>query len=133
MKALMILIAMVFIGIPVKLAAQYNPAQAKIVSDTLNTSKADSTEYELIVFDFDFDNWLITNSRPANYYENQYYRTKNHLYSVTWNNLVKQYMHQSPYEYEIDYRPEIDYGIEVNWKLYWYFRYLESTLGVKLN
>jgi len=133
MKTLIILLGMILMGIPVKLAAQHDSAQAKIVSDTLKTSIADSTEYELIVFDIDFDNWLITNSRPTNYYENQYYRTKNHLYSVTWNNLVRQNMHQPPYEYEIDYRPEIDYGIEVNWKLYWYFRYLESTLGVRLN
>ncbi len=133
MKAQIFFLAVIFLGVPELLTAQHDPTQAKIVSDTLNNSYADSTEYELIVFDNDFNNWLITNSRPVNFYENQYYRTKNHLNSVTWNNLVKQYLHQPPYEYEIDYQPEIDYGIEVNWKLYWYFRYLEGTLGVKLN
>ncbi|NCC74409.1 MAG: hypothetical protein EOM06_13590 [Sphingobacteriia bacterium] len=92
----------------------------------------DSTEYELIVSDAEFENWLITNSRPVWYHENDYYRFKNRLYVVSWNNRVRQAMYRPPYEYEIEYDPSVDYGVEVNWKLYWYFKYLEQKLGIDL-
>ncbi|HPE33266.1 MAG TPA: DUF6146 family protein [Bacteroidales bacterium] len=92
----------------------------------------DSTEYELIVSDAEFENWLITNSRPVWYHENDYYRFKNRLYVVNWNNRVRQAMYRPPYDYEIEYDPSVDYGVEVNWKLYWYFKYLEQKLGIDL-
>nr|NQU89816.1 hypothetical protein [Bacteroidota bacterium] len=100
--------------------------------DSLELAKGDSTEYELLVFDTGFDNWFRTNSKPIWYHENEYYRSKNIQYVSNWNNRVIQQMHRPPYEYEIVYDPGTDYGPEVNWKLFWYFKYLEHSYNISL-
>lgn len=93
---------------------------------------SDTTRYELIVLDPGFETWLIGNSKPVWYYSDSFYKTKNILSVNQWNNHVRNSHYRPPFEFEIDYDPKTDYGIEFNWKLYWYFRYLESKLGIRL-
>ena len=107
-------------------------APLNIAADSVEIEKADSTEYELIIFDNDFENWFITSQKPKWYHENSYYRSKINFYATDWNLRVLQNMHREPYEYEINVDPNVDYGIDINWKLFWYFKYLEETLGIKL-
>jgi len=133
MKALKIMLFLLFAGILIRGNAQQKPASVEIIKDSVAVEVADSTTYEILVFDVGFENWLATNSRPKWYYENDFYRTKNHQYTVTWNNLVRQAMYRPPFEYEIEFDPKVDYGLDVNWKLYWYYKYLEHTLGITLN
>lgn len=111
---------------------QSRVASLKIAADSIEIAKADSTEYELIIFDNDFESWFITSQKPRWYHENSYYRTKINFYATDWNLRVLQNMHREPYEYEINVDPNVDYGIDINWKLFWYFKYLEETLGIKL-
>lgn len=112
--------------------AQDGFGQNTITKDSLQIARTDSTQYELLVTDIGFETWFITNSRPVWYHENDYYRSKNHRSVVSWNNKVRQAMYRPPFEYEIEYNPAIDYGVEVNWKLYWYFRYLEQKIGITI-
>jgi hypothetical protein len=97
-----------------------------------STAQEDSTEYELIVMDSGFESWLATQP-PANYYSQQYYENWNHLYVTEWNNR-----HNNPlrygdfYETHIDYDPNTDYGLELNYKLYYYFRFIEKEYGIVL-
>ncbi len=92
----------------------------------------DSTEYELIIMDSRFESWLATQP-PANYYSQQYYESWNHRYVTEWNNR-----HNNPlrydgfYETHIDYDPNTDYGLELNYKLYYYFRFIEKEYGIVL-
>ncbi len=43
---------------------------------------SDSTEYDLIVFDTNFDPFLAAQLYPNSYYSNQYYRNWNNRYCI---------------------------------------------------
>lgn len=90
-------------------------------------------EYEITIIDPDFDTWFATNSKPANYYPLSYYEQKNRQYVLTWNERVDEQAYYPldnyPFENRINYDPTIDYGLEVNYKLYYYFKYIESIYG----
>ncbi|MBZ4676657.1 MAG: hypothetical protein JG782_1277 [Anaerophaga sp.] len=104
----------------------------KLVAENDTTQSKDSVEYELIVLDPKFDSWLATQP-PANYYSQQYYENWNQRYVTEWNQR-----HDNPirygnfYETRIDYQPNIDYGLELNYKLYYYFRFIEQEYGIVL-
>jgi len=97
------------------------------------TENADSTEYELLVFDPSFETFLATQPYPEWYYSDDYYRNLNIQYVSEWN-----YRHDNPlvygnfYETKIDYNPNVDYGLELNYRLYQYFRFIEKEYGIVL-
>lgn len=101
-------------------------------SDTLLIPGGDSTEYDIIIIEVGYENWLITNAQPKWYYSNEYYRNKNQFYVIDWNNRVIESMGRPPFEEQIFYNPNIDYGLDVNYKLYWYFKFMEHKYDVKL-
>jgi len=101
-------------------------------ADSLHISATDSIEYEIIIFDSGFQSWLITNAKPMSYHTNEYYQNKNLMLVAEWNNRVRTNRYRPPYEYEIEYSPLVDYGLEVNYQLYWYFRYMEQKFGFSL-
>ncbi len=92
----------------------------------------DTTQYELIIYDIRFNSYLATQP-PMEHYSNNYYKTWNIQYVTEWN-----YRHLNPikygnfYETHIDYSPHIDYGIELNYKLYYYFLFIEKEYGIRL-
>lgn len=92
----------------------------------------DSTEYELIIMDSRFQSWLAT--KPSvNFYSQPYYENWNHRYVTEWN-----HRHSNPIQYgdfyqtRIDYDQNTDYGLELNYKLYYYFRFIEKEYGIVL-
>ena len=90
----------------------------------------DSVEYKLIIFDPGFETWLAM--QPSkNFYSKQYYEQRNRLYTMEWNHrYVTSFSNR--YETYIDYDPDTDYGLDLNYKLYYYFKYFEETNKVKL-
>ena len=101
-------------------------------SAILTQSSQDSTEYEVIINDPDFDQWYIINYSPAKDYSDEYYRGKNLVAVVNWNEYYRTGKYSGFIECYLDYRPDIDYGIEVNRKLFWYFKYLQETFKIRL-
>jgi len=103
--------------------------QLKITPDSI---KVDSIEYKLIVLDPGFEAWLATKP-PVNFYSKEYYETRNRLYVTEWN---YRYTHTirfgELYDSRIEYYPNLDYGIDLNYRLYYYFRFFEETNHVKL-
>jgi hypothetical protein len=99
--------------------------------DTLQIQK-DSTEYGLIIFDIGFDTWLAM--KPSkNFFTNEYYKQKNIRFVREWNyRYMNPHRYGSIYGNYIDYDPMTDYGIDLNYKLYYYFRYFEEKHRVKL-
>jgi hypothetical protein len=93
----------------------------------------DGDEYELLIFDNNFDRWFTTNGRPVSFYSPSYYSQKNRIYVQAWNEKVDQQgFYRSanyPFEQRINYDYSIDYGVELNYQLFWYFKYIESTFG----
>lgn len=93
---------------------------------------SDSLEYELIVMDPGYELFLHT-QKPMNFYSQQYYETWNAQYVAEWNSRHMQPLaYGGIYETYIDYRPGIDYGLELNYKLYYYFKFFEKEHGVNL-
>jgi hypothetical protein len=90
-------------------------------------------EYELLIFDNNFDRWFTTNGRPATFYSPYYYAQKNRIYVQAWNEKVDQQgFYRSanyPFEQRINYDNSIDYGVELNYQLFWYFKYIENVYG----
>ncbi len=104
-----------------------NPVKVK--PDTTNV---DSVEYKLIVLDPGFDTWLATKP-PMDFYSKEYYELKNRLYVTEWNYRYQQPLRYGDlYENIIDYDFNTDWGLELNYRLYYYFRFFEETNHIKL-
>jgi len=109
--------------------AQKKQGTFKIEGDTL---VKDSVEYELIVLDPGYETFLAT-QKPASFFSQEYYETWNYRYVTEWN-----MRHDNPlrydglYETNIYYDPFTDYGLDLNYRLYYYFRFFEEKNGVKL-
>ena len=108
-------------------AKQVSKTSASLVLDT-----HDSTEYELVITDLYFENWYNLNYSPAKDHTNEYYRSKNQVAVINWNDYYRQGLYDRVIETPIDYRNELDYGIEVNRKLYWYFKYITEAYKIRL-
>jgi len=101
-------------------------------SATLTPTNQDSTEYEILIIDPQFDQWYILNYSPAKDHSKEFYRGQNLVGVTNWNNYYSAGQYSKIIESLIDYRPNIDYGIEVDRKLYWYFKYIISTYKIRL-
>jgi hypothetical protein len=87
----------------------------------------DELEYEIIIIDPGFETYLHSIAKPADFYSQQYYETKNKFYVTEWNIRAQNPLKYdgSIYENQINYDFSIDYGLDVNYKLYNYFKFVE--------
>jgi hypothetical protein len=108
--------------------SQGEKAGNKPATDTISV---DSIEYELIVIDPGFETWLYTKP-PMEFYSKEYYASMNRLYVSEWNYRYSTLKNHGEYDSYIDYEPETDYGLELNYKLYYYFKYFEEKHRTKL-
>lgn len=95
----------------------------------------DSLEYQIIIIDQGFTNYLKSIARPMNFYSQNFLENKNKVYVLEWNNRARNPTRYNANIYEniIDYEANINYGLEVNYKLYWYFKFAEQKYRMKLN
>ena len=92
-------------------------------------------EYQIIIIDQGFTSFLNNTARSKDYYSNSYLKNKNRVYVAAWNNRARnpQKYNANIYENAIDYQQNIEYGLEVNYKLFWYFKFAEQKYRMKLN
>lgn len=109
-----------------------SPSQKNGSSERHSTIKSDSTEYEITIIDNEFDHWYLLNFAPSKDYSNEYYRSKNQIGVINWNDYFTRNRYHRVIEDYIFYNNSVDYGIEVNRKLYWYFKYIEDTYKISL-
>lgn len=95
----------------------------------------EALEYQIIIIDQGFTSYLNNTARSRDYYSNSYLKNKNRVYVAAWNNRVRnpQKYNSNIYENIIDYQQNVEYGLEVNYKLYWYFKFAEQKYKMKLN
>lgn len=98
----------------------------------ISLDSQDTTTYEVVIIDNQFDQWYMMNFNPSQDRTDEYYRGKNIIAVANWNQYFNAGKYKRVIESYIDYWPAKDYGIEVNRKLYWYFKYVEKTTGVPL-
>ena len=110
---------------------------AKYSTLELDEISSDSTEYDIIISDIGYESFLVT-QKPMEFYSQRYYENWNRYYVVDWNNKVRNSIYhsakyQNVFEMFIDYNPSTNYGMEVNYKLYYYFMFVERRYGVRFN
>ncbi len=88
-------------------------------------------EYEIIIFDNGFENYLNSIAQPMGYHSESYLENKNQFYITRWNQRVRNPMQYNSniYENVIDYDFNTHYGLEVNYKLYNYFKFVIYKYG----
>jgi hypothetical protein len=128
MKKTVFLILVILVAIQTVGFSQKKKEREGTKTDTLSV---DSLEYRLIILDPGFETWLLTKP-PKSFYSNDYYIQKNRFYVAEWNLRYMTSNNNGLYDNYIDYNPNTDYGIDVNYKLYYYFRYFEEMNHVKL-
>ena len=95
---------------------------------------ADSTEYDVIVMDPGFESWFIKNRKQPWYHTKETLEAKNWQYVNSWNHKVicgnfQMLNKNNPFTETIDNQHGIDYGLDVNYKLYYYFKYVGDNRG----
>jgi uncharacterized protein YcfL len=108
-------------------------AKKAVVKIEDQSSTGDSVQYELIIDEQGFDSWVATNSKPIWYHEKEYYRTWNILYLTEFNYRVLQTNSDHPFTETINYDLQTDYGLDLEYKLYWYFKFIEYKYNTKLH
>ena len=103
----------------------------KISTMVPDSASKDTTEYDLIINDPGFETWLATEP-PEEYLSLNYYETMNKLYVPEWNYRYFSERYGDEYGSYIDYDPRINYGLDLNYKLYYYFKYFEKMNNTKL-
>jgi hypothetical protein len=122
-----------FFGMLVILAVACSPAkQAMKTSAVVSPINTDSTQYDLIINDINFDTWYQLNYSESKDRTNEYYHSKNIVAVGNWNDYYRSGKYINVIDSYIDYQPQIDYGIDVNRKLYWYFKFVHDYYGVKM-
>lgn len=95
-----------------------------------DTTKQDSTEYELVVFDGRFETWYLQRDLPSSYHSEQYYKHWNQRYAQAWN--YRYSLGDQRFTNSIEYDPSKDYGLELEHKLYYFFKYFQEKNNVSL-
>ncbi len=128
--------AIIFIAITILTLVSCQTKQVSSEKTTslpkIEESESDSVEYDLIIFDTKFESFLLMQPSKE-FYSKDYYENWNYQYVTEWN-----IRHDNPirfgdfYQTRIDYEPSIDYGIDLNYKLYYYFLFIEKEYGITL-
>ncbi len=94
--------------------------------------KQNADEYEVIVMDPGFDTWFATTWSPAKDHGEEYYAMWNQRYVNAWNYKATRPLTAPLFENIIQYDPTVDYGIDVQRKLYYYFRWVDTKQGIPI-
>ena len=91
-------------------------------------------EYDIIVFDPQYDTYLKSVALPKEYYSKTYYEQKNRQYAMIWNQRHMQPMTYNPdlYAVSIDLDHTVDYGYDFEYKLFNFFRFIEQKYRVRI-
>ena len=100
--------------------------------DTIRIAN-EELEYEIIILEVGFENWLVT-QKPMWYYSQQLLENRNVFLVSEWNRRVATPLRHNPnlYIQLINYEAHIDYGLEVNYLLYMYFKFFEQKYNQRL-
>jgi hypothetical protein len=93
--------------------------------------ETDSVEYVLFVDEVDFEFWLVTNNKQMWYYSHNFYKSWNQIFIREFNWRVMQGW-DHPFNELIYYDFNKDYGIELDYRLYWYFIFIQEKYNVTL-
>lgn len=117
-------------------AASCTP-QNKIAEGTGNSAmkpeKNDDGEWELHVYDSQFDYFLNAVAKPMSMYSEAALKSRNTFLVTEWNSYYFSGKYRNVIESSIDYDPNEKYGLAFEYKLYQVFVYVQWKYGLKMN
>jgi hypothetical protein len=102
----------------------------KTTADTTKLSAIDTLDhndtYELLIFDPGFESWFNKVKKPESFYNQPYLESWNLKLVNQWNIMLNrpQRADCTPTTY-IHYDQTVDYGLTLNYRLFYYFRYMQ--------
>ncbi|AXT59415.1 hypothetical protein D1816_03305 [Aquimarina sp. AD10] len=120
------IIALFIAGCATTKTKDMDTASIDTTSDTLRIAN-DSLEYEILIIEPGFTQWLVTQP-PRGFYGERFLEIRNRQYVIEFNQRVLQPQRFNPnvYMQQINYEQNISYGYEVNYLLFNYFRFFEQ-------
>lgn len=107
------------------------------VADSQNSEikpeKNEDGEWELDVYDSQYDYFLNAVAKPMSMYSESYLKTKNAFLVNEWNALYYAGRYRNIVESAIDYDPQENYGLKFEYRLYQVFVYANWKYGLRLN
>lgn len=98
-----------------------------IVSDTIRIVN-EELEYQVIIIDGGFTNWLNSRSFPRGYHTLTFLENRNKQYVGEWNRrFLNSSYNRNLYDMQINYDESTRYGYEVNYLIYNYMVYFQNT------
>lgn len=110
-----------------------NESVSSVKGDTVKIAN-NALEYEVIIIDPGFTNWLHSRAFKRGYHSESFLEGKNRWYVQEWNNRALQPSRYNSklYEMQINYDPNVHYGYEVNYLIYNYMVYFQNTYKQQL-
>ncbi len=103
--------------------------------DSLRTQRASSVvqdEYEIVVFDAQYETFLASRATPISQYSEETLKSRNQFLVQEWNSRVLQgNINRDIYEIAIDYDSREKYGLEFEYRLYQFFAFVSWKYGEK--
>ena len=90
-------------------------------------------EYELLVFDPSYDSYLISHAKPQSFHTESSLKLKNNIYVTNWNSKATSSGYRIPFDCIIDYNSNTEYGLELEYKLYYFFKFIEHKYKLNIN
>lgn len=102
--------------------------------DKMTFEPNDEGKYDIVVFDPDYTTFLASRAEPKSFHSLEYYKQKNRQYAMIWNQRHSMPMQYNPdlYAVNIDLDPNIEYGLDFEYKLYNFFRFIETKYRVRI-
>lgn len=127
MKYVLIIFALIFSFASCDSYKSTTANQGVEEGDTIRI-KNDSLEYEILIIEPGFYNWLVT-QQPRGFYGQQFLEARNQMWVMEYNRRVMNPQQFDPnlYQQQINYQFGVDYGYEVNYLLYNYLKYFQRT------
>jgi hypothetical protein len=123
---------LIFLFLVLALASACSSTKTTALRHIETTVDSDSLQHQIIIIDVAFEHWYSSHFSPAQDRSNEYYQSMNRLGTLNWNQYYNSGRYNRIINNYLNYETGTDYGIEVNRKLYWYFKYLESEFKIPL-
>ena len=115
-------------------ACSSTPVKNKVIKEQPVVIANDSLEYEIVIIDIGFNFYLNSIAKPMSFHSLSYLESKNYVFVSAWNRRARNpsQFNVNIYGNFIDYQINVSYGLEVNYKLYWYFKFAEQKYKMRL-
>ncbi len=99
----------------------------------MKPEKNEDGEWDIIVFDSQYDYFLNAIAKPMNYYSESYLKNRNTFLVSEWNSYYYSGRYRNIIESAIEYDPNENYGMKFEYKLYQVFAYVNWKYRLRLN